>query len=326
MVLYLKILFFVVIIHISMEMDMGMNITGGQGGATALFSSTEGPQTGCSRATTSGSPGNSAVSAAAGGAGEMYVGGEGVPIQKGGVGYSADLKPVLASTGGHAAGYQRYEGEGMRSDLNQYARIPAMTAGSKKRFHKRMTRRLRRTANNMGRKVTSFARKGLKSAKKNVRFENIKTQVGSLRKLTNKKYSLRNLRRKYKKSRTLKFSKKQPGSRFKRMLANKGKRAPFFAYGGKKSKTGKNKTGRNGKKMKGGCGCNGGNGGANPVAPAMGGNTGALFMSGGSAGGYDGGSVNNKPLSFGQSIGGVNLSSSALANPPPQASYSKCGM
>ena len=236
-----------------------MNITNGERGNTALFTSTKGAVTGCTSLNDPTDPQKSSANAASGDAGVMMVDGEPVKIQSGGVGYSANLTPILASKSGHIIGHNKYIGDNMRSELNQHKSLPVMSAGSKKKFKKRNTRKLRKTAKkftyrNM-KKVKSLAKKAKKLANK---------------KATSKKY---------------KFSKKNRSNKFKRMVANKGKRAPFFAYGGKKTY----------KKMKGGCG------------------------------GYNGGTINNVPLGSGQSVGGVHISNSALANPPPQTSYLNCG-
>jgi hypothetical protein len=261
-----------------------MDITGGLGGETALFTDTQGPVTGCSRTTEAGSPEASAVDAAAGNPGQMFVdGGKPVAIQSGGVGYSADLTPVLASTGGHVAGYNRYVGDGLRSDLNQHERLPLMSAGGKKykkykktnsrkagksrnnlrklrKTAKRFATRNLRRANKLQKAVRSTARKGMRKVKKYVGVKTVRVPlpVPVLKKLTGGR-----------RSRTHKHSRKHFGRRFGRLLAHKGARPPFFAYGG--------------------CGSCGGNGG-----------------------------------SFGHSVGGVEISSSALASPPPVAGYSHC--
>lgn len=290
-----------------------MSITSGQGGSTALFTSTSGAETGCSRATTAGSPELSAISAANGGAGEMYVDGKPVPIQSGGVGYSTELKPILASTGGHVADYMKYDGDGIRSDLNLHDKLPVMSAGARKRRN-RMTRKLRRTVRRFTSKKFNRLRSLGNKAKKGLRLNKIKPiknlkklnpirglkKLKSLKKLTKKRHSFRNLRNKFTKARTARLSKRKRASRMKRMAAKKGIRPPFFAYGGNgcmsNAVTG-------GNMMTGGSSCN----------------------SGSHSTGYDGGSINNLPLSFGQSVGGQQLNHSALANPPPQTSYSKCG-
>ena len=304
-----------------------MDITGGLGGETALFTDTQGPVTGCSRITEAGSPEASAVAAAAGNPGQMFVdGGKPVAIQSGGVGYSANLTPVLASTGGHVAGYNRYVGDGLRSDLNQHESLPLMSAGGKKykktnsrkagksrnnlrklrKTAKRFATRNLRRANKLQKGVRSTARKGMRKVKKYVGFKTVRVPlpVPVLKKLTGGR-----------RSRTHKHSRKHSSKRFGRLVAHKGARPPFFVYGGAGHENasanvvrqqepntehkgavygGKSKRGHN---LRGGC--------AN-------------------CGGYDGGSINNVPLSFGHSVGGVELSSSALASPPPVAGYSHC--
>ena len=272
-----------------------MDITGGLGGETALFTDTQGPVTGCSRLTEAGNPEASSVAAAAGDPGQMFVdGGKPVAIQSGGVGYSADLTPVLASTGGHVAGYNRYVGDGLRSDLNQHERLPLMSAGGKKsrkagktrnnlrklrKTAKRFATRNLRRANKLQKAVRSTARKGMRKVKKYVGFKTVRVPlpVPVLKKLTGGR-----------RSKTHKHSRKHSSKRFGRLVAHKGARPPFFVYGGKPKR---------GHNLRGGCG---------------------------SCGGYDGGSINNVPLSFGHSVGGVELSSSALASPPPVAGYSHC--
>lgn len=308
-----------------------MDITGGLGGETALFTDTQGPVTGCSRITEAGSPEASAVAAAAGNPGQMFVdGGKPVAIQSGGVGYSANLTPVLASTGGHVAGYNRYVGDGLRSDLNQHESLPLMSAGGKKykktnsrkagksrnnlrklrKTAKRFATRNLRRANKLQKAVRSTARKGMRKVKKYVGVKTVRVPlpVPVLKKLTGGR-----------RSRTHKNFRKHSSKRFGRLVAHKGARPPFFVYGGEGHENapvnvvnteqrvesehsgqlvyGGKRTVKKGKKLRGGCG---------------------------SCGGYDGGSINNVPLSFGHSVGGVELSSSALASPPPVAGYSHC--